>query len=362
MKAREIHTLKDAFKDRFLVGASLNAAQICESNPVETAIIQEQFGSISPENALKWEVIHPLPGQYDFSLADKYVEFGLRNHMFIIGHTLVWHSQTPGWVFLDDQGKLNPREQLLARMRDHIQTVVGRYKGKVNGWDVVNEVVDDDGRLRATPWMRIVGKDYLVKAFQFAHEADPQAELYYNDYGLENPTKRAGALSLVRELQAAGVKLSGVGLQGHYQLATNSPALREVDDTITAFASLGVKVMITELDIDVLPSAWGGLTADVSLRKKSEARLNPYTNGLPASVQADLAQRYAALFGVFLKHRNEVKRVTFWGVADGDSWLNDWPVPGRTAYPLLFDREGNPKPAFDAIIAQAKSSASWSTQ
>ena len=167
--------------------------------------------------------------------------------------------------------------------------------------------------------------------------------------------KRAGAVALVKQLQAAGVKITGVGIQGHYQLVTNSPTLQEVDDTITAFARLGVKVMVTELDMDVLPSAWTALSADVSLRKKSEARLNPYPNGLPASAQAELAARYAALFGVFLKHRDVIERVTFWGVTDGDSWLNDWPVAGRTAYPLLFDREGKAKPAFERLIELGKS-------
>lgn len=342
--------LKDVFKNDFLIGAALNPSQFCESNVAEADIVKTQFSSISPENVLKWGNIHPLPGQYDFAPADQYVDFGLRNHMFIVGHTLVWHSQTPDWVFQDDRGKPLAREQLLARMRDHISTVVGRYRGKVNGWDVVNEAVDENGRLRATPWLKIIGKDYLVKAFQFAHEADPQAELYYNDYGLENPTKRAGALTLVKQLQAAGIKITGVGLQGHYQLSTNSPTLQEVDDTITAFARLGVKVMITELDIDVLPSAWTTRAADVALREKADVRLNPYTNGLPSTVQAELATRYAGLFGVFLKHRTVIKRVTFWGVADGDSWLNDWPVHGRTAYPLLFDREVKPKLAFETLV------------
>ena len=342
--------LKEVFKNDFLIGSALNLSQFYESNTAEADIVKSQFSSISPENVLKWGSIHPLPGQYVFGPADRYVDFGLRNHMFIVGHTLVWHSQTPDWVFQDEQRKPLTREQLLDRMREHISTVVGRYRGKVNGWDVVNEAVDENGRLRATPWLKIIGKDYLVKAFQFAHEADPRAELYYNDYGLENPTKRAGALMLVKQLQAAGIKITGVGLQGHYQLATNSPALQEVDDTITAFARLGVKVMITELDIDVLPSAWKALTADISLRKQAEARLNPYTNGLPADVQAELATRYAGLFGVFLKHRDVVERVTFWGVADGDSWLNDWPVHGRTAYPLLFDRETKPKPAFFKLV------------
>jgi endo-1,4-beta-xylanase len=346
--------LKDVFKDDFLVGAAINRDQIFGEDLRGDAIIKAQFNSITPENILKWQYVHPLPGRYDFKAPDRYVQFGESNGMFVVGHTLVWHSQTPEWVFQDETGRPLKREALLARMRDHIATVMGRYKGRIKGWDVVNEAVAENGRLRQTPWLKIIGEDYLVKAYQFAHEADPQAELYYNDYGLENPTKRAGAVALVKKLQAAGVKISAVGIQGHYQLSPASPTTQEVDDTFTAFARLGVKVSITELDVDVLPSAWASLSADVSRRGKSEARLNPYTNELPAEVQAQLAARYAELFTVFLKQRDELERVTFWGVTDGDSWLNNWPDAGRRSYPLLFDQNGKIKPAFAAVVKTKK--------
>jgi endo-1,4-beta-xylanase len=349
-----VEALKDVFKDDFLVGAAINRDQIFGEDARGGPILKAQFNSITPENILKWQHIHPLPGQYDFKAPDRYVQFGESNGMFIVGHTLVWHSQTPEWVFQDEQGKPLKREALLARMRDHISTVMGRYKGRIKGWDVVNEAVAENGRLRQTPWLKIIGEDYLVKAYEFAHAADPQAELYYNDYGLENPAKRAGAVALVKKLQAAGVKISAVGIQGHYQLNPTSPTTQEVDDTITAFAKLGVKVSITELDVDVLPSAWASLSADVSRRGKSEARFNPYMNGLPAEVQAQLAARYAELFTVFLKHRDDLERVTFWGVTDADSWLNDWPVAGRRSYPLLFDQDGKVKLAFDAVIKTKK--------
>jgi endo-1,4-beta-xylanase len=339
--------LKDVFKNDFLIGAALNPSQFCESNAVTAALVKQQFNSITPENVLKWERIHPELGRYDFTLADRYVEFGEANKMFIIGHTLVWHSQTPDRVFQDGQGKPASRDVLLQRMREHIFTVVGRYKGRIKGWDVVNEAVEENGSLRQSPWMKIIGEDFLLKAYQFAHEADPQAELHYNDYGLENPAKRAGAIALVKKLQAAGVNISGVGLQGHYRM--DLPTAHEVDETVADFAKLGVKVMITELDVDVLPSAHGSLSAEVSTRYAAEKRLNPFARGLPAALQEKLAARYAELFGVFLKHRGEIQRVTFWGVTDADSWLNDWPVPGRTSYPLLFDRAGKPKPAFERV-------------
>ena len=195
--ADEPPTLKTAFKDHFLIGAALNPAQFCESNKVEAAIVKAQFNSITPENVLKWEKIHPRPGEYDFTLADQFVAFGQTNGIFIIGHTLVWHEQTPEWVF-EDKGKPASREVLLQRMRDHIFTVVGRYKGRVKGWDVVNEALESDGSLRNSPWRKLIGDDFIEHAFQFAHEADPQAELYYNDYSLESEPKRNGAVALVK--------------------------------------------------------------------------------------------------------------------------------------------------------------------
>jgi endo-1,4-beta-xylanase len=348
-------TLKDAFKNDFLIGAALNEAEFAGLNTNAVAIVKAQFNSISPENALKWESIHPKPDQYDFSAGDRYVEFGQKNNMFIVGHTLVWHNQTPKWVFQDDKGNPLVRDRLLSRMSNHIFTVVGRYKGKIGGWDVVNEALDDDGKMRQSEWEKIIGPDYIIKAYQFAHEADPRAELYYNDFSLENEAKRNGAIALVRKIQAAGIPIAGVGLQGHYKM--DWPTNNQVDETITALSKLGVKVMITELDMDVLPPATKSQAAEVSMNFALRAELNPYTNGLPAAVQQQLTQRYADLFAVFVKHRDVVSRVTFWGVTDGDSWLNYWPVKVRMAYPLLFNRDGRPKPAFNAILQLAGAAA-----
>ncbi len=344
-------TLRDAYAGRFLVGAALNEAQYTEQDARGAALVKAQFNTITSENILKWENVHPRLGQYDFSSADRFVAFGERNGMFIVGHTLLWHQQTPRWVFQDATGNRVSRDTLLARLRDHIHTVVGRYKGRIKGWDVVNEAVDEDGSLRRTPWLEIIGPDYIEKAFQWAHEADPAAELYYNDYSVENAPKRNGVVRLVRDLQAKGIRITGVGLQGHNRIEW--PSVAQQDSTIAAFGDLGMKVMITELDIDVLPQVTRGPTADVSARAEAQARLDPYTAGLPDSVQQVLAKRYGELFGVYMKHRNTISRVTFWGVADGDSWLNNWPVRGRTSYPLLFDRAGLPKPAFDAVIRAA---------
>jgi endo-1,4-beta-xylanase len=341
-------SLKEAFKGAFRVGAAINRAQIYQEDTRGVNIIKAQFNSITPENVLKWESVHPKPRVYDFAAADKFVEFGESNQMFIIGHTLVWHNQTPKWVFEDSKGHPLDRKALLKRMRDHIHKVVGRYKGRIKGWDVVNEAVNDDGTLRQSPWMMIIGADYVEKAFQYAHEADPKAELYYNDYSLENEPKRKGAIALIRKLQAKGIPVKAVGLQGHDNLEW--PTAEQEEATITAFKQLGVKVSITELDITVLPSPTKQPTAEVTATAESKPNLDPYTGGLPDSVQEALAKRYAELFAVFLKHRDAVERVTFWGVTDADSWRNDWPARGRTDYPLLFGRNGSPKPAFEMVI------------
>jgi len=228
--------LKDVFKNAFLIGAALNANQFFERDQRALPIITSQFNSISPENVLKWESVHPQPSAYNFTGADAYVAFGEKHNMFIIGHTLVWHNQTPRWVFQDEKGNPIDRNTLLDRMRDHIHTVVGRYKGRIKGWDVVNEALNDDGTLRQSPWLRIIGEDYLLKAFEFAHEADPAAQLYYNDYSLENEPKRNGAVALIKKLRAAGVPLYAVGLQAHAKL--DWPTVDQQDAAIKAFAAL----------------------------------------------------------------------------------------------------------------------------
>jgi len=345
-------TLKDAFKQSFLIGAALNRAEIYEQDARATAIVREQFNTISPENILKWGLVHPEPDRYAFEASDRYVDFGTRNHMAVIGHTLVWHNQTPKWVFENSNGKLISRDELLQRMREHIQAVVGRYKGRIKGWDVVNEALNDDGSLRQSPWLNIIGEDYIAKAFEFAHEADPSAELYYNDYDLEIEAKRAGAVGLVKRLKAQGIPITAVGLQCHNSMKW--PSLEQEDATIEAFAELGVKVNITELDIDILPPAVKNLEANATLSAERRAELNPYKNRLPEATEKALSKRYADLFGVFMKHRDVIERVTFWGVTDAGSWLNNWPIAGRTSYPLLFDREGKPKPAFEAVIKEGE--------
>jgi endo-1,4-beta-xylanase len=351
-------SLKETFKGSFRVGAALNENQISGRSPEAAKLAAEQFNSITPENLLKWESVHPQQGKYNFEPADKFVEFGEKHGMFIVGHTLVWHSQTPNWVFEDEEGKPLTRDALLERMRGHIHTVVGRYKGRIHAWDVVNEAIetepgdDSKGKWRESKWRQIIGPDYIEKAFQFAHEADPDAELYYNDYDEWKLGKRDYFAEIVNGLKAKGIRIDGLGLQGHWGLDYPQPA--EIDNMLTDLSQLGVKLMITELDMEVLPRLTRNTGADVGLRVESDNQFNPYPDGLPPEKEKEQTDRYTEIFRLFHKHRDAIDRVTFWGVDDGQSWRNNWPVRGRTNYPLVFDRKYQPKPAYHAILEVVK--------
>ncbi len=347
-------SLKDAFKDDFYIGAALSLDQISGKEPEAMVLVAKHFNSITPENILKWEEVHPQPGQYNFEAADRYVAFGEKHKMHIIGHALVWHHQTPDWVFQDDFGKLVSREVLLERMKEHIFTVMGRYRGRIHGWDVVNEAIMADGSWRKSKWFEILGEDHVTKAFEFARQADPDAGLYYNDFDLEIRPKCEGVIRLVKGLQAKGIHVDGIGIQGHWFV--DHPPMSEIEHHFIALAGLGARLMITELDIGVLPfypieSKIVDLSSfDAETRKK----YNPYPNGLPDPAQKELARRYAELFSLFRKHRDKFDRITFWAVHDGQSWRNYWPITGRTEHPVLFDRRCQPKPALDAVISVAR--------
>ena len=333
--ARQDVALKDLMPKGMVIGVAVNQRQFEGADPAAVDIVTKQFNQISPENVLKFQPTQPAADHYTFDAADRYVQFGVDRHMQVVGHNLVWHSQTGAWVFQGADGKPADRDTLLARMRDHIRTVVGRYKGRIHGWDVVNEAIDEDGSMRKSPWQVGIGDDYVAKAFEFAHEADPDAELYYNDFNLEKPAKRAGVIKLVQDLQTRKLRIDGIGNQAHWRLDT--PTIDEIDHALVELHATGLKVMFTELDINLLPNTPRGADPSVA---------NPYANGLPDAEQQQLAQRYADVFGVFLKHRDAVTRVTFWGLSDADSWLNR----GRMNYPLLWDRQRRPKPAFQAVV------------
>jgi endo-1,4-beta-xylanase len=347
----ETTTLKDAFAPSFLVGAAINARQINGADSIGDAVIARQFNTISSENVLKWALVEPRRGQFDFAAADRYVALGERIGATVIGHTLVWHNQTPAWVFHDASGGLVSRDSLVARMQSHIAAVVGRYKGRIHGWDVVNEAVNEDGSLRQSPWLRIIGPEYIGMAFRFAHDADPAAALHYNDFSVEGSAKRAGIVRLVNSLRAEGVPITAIGMQEHQKL--DWPTAGAIDSAIVDLAATGLALMVTELDVDVLPSNRGQRTEAIERELTRTGAPDPYRAGLPDSVEQALARRYGEIVRVYLAHRNVIKRMTFWGVDDGDSWLNDFPVRGRVNHPLLFDRRGMPKAAFDTVIAAA---------
>lgn len=389
--AADLPSLKDAYQDDFQIGVAI-ARSIATGSATrggftlrsaelllqDIALVKAQFNQIVAENDCKWEMIHPRAGAdgYDFAPADAFVNFGLSNHLSLVGHTLVWHSQTPSWVFAGTNpppggavsaipgpenpppgtnaaGRLRPRrsfgyngprasrEELLQRMRDHIHTVVGRYKGKIKVWDVVNEAIADGGTniLRNSLWVQIIGEDFIAKAFEYAHEADPDAILRYNDYSLENPGKRRKLITLIKSLQAQGVPVMAIGTQTH--VSVSAPSFEAEDLALTELEQLGLPIHVTELDVNSARAGQRDIGADVASNAETTQ------GGLVEAADQRLATQYANLFRAFLKHRQSVKMVTFWGVNDAVSWRAN----GR---PLLFNGNNQPKPAFDAVIAEAK--------
>ena len=340
---KESLSLKDAYKNNFLIGAAIDSNQIREKNGKVDSLIKREFNSITAENVMKSMYTHPQKGKYDFALSDQFVAYGKKNKMFIHGHTLIWHSQLAPWM-----EKIADSTEMKAFMQDHIQTIVSRYNGKIDSWDVVNEALNEDGTLRQSVFLKTLGEKYLVDAFKLAAKADPKAELYYNDYNIEEPAKRAGAIALIKKIKAEGGKVDGVGIQGHWRL--ESPSLEEIEKSILEYSALGIKVAFTELDITVLPNPWDLKGADVNQKFEGNPKMNPYPEKLPDSVQNKLAERYASIFKLFLKHKDKISRVTFWGVDDKQSWLNDWPIKARTNYPLLFDTELKHKKAYNSVL------------
>jgi endo-1,4-beta-xylanase len=388
-------TLKDAYKDHFYVGAAINRSIATGTNSPwrrlemvnqDIALVKQQFNQISPENDLKWALIHPREGAegYNFGPADAFVSFGLTNNMYIVGHTLVWHGQTPRWVFQGTNmppgatnapspapaattdtagtnapggGRFGPgfgrggftgprasREELLQRMRDHIHTVVERYKGKIKSWDVVNEAIADGGTniLRNSLWLEIIGPDFIAKAFEYAHEADPDAILRYNDYSLENPAKRRKLIILIKSLQEQHVPVMAIGTQTH--VTVSSPSFEAEDQALTELETLGLPIHITELDVNSAQGGQRSTSADIANNGATTQ------GGLVEDANQRLTDAYAGLFRAFVKHDKFVKVVTFWGANDANSWR-------ANGKPLLFDGNSQPKPAFYAVIAEAKEAA-----
>jgi endo-1,4-beta-xylanase len=326
-------TIKAAYGKMFVVGAAIPGPELTEA---EQKLLCANFNNVTPENCLKPLPTEPEEGKYTFDQADAFVDFAQKSGLKINGHCLVWDEQCPDWFFLD-HGQPASRKRVLQRMIDHITTVVTRYQGRVSSWDVVNEAIaDGSGYLKPTRWQKSIGDDYIAQAFMAASRADPNVELYYNDYHIESPAKRAKALRLIADLKKQHIRIDGIGIQGHWEL--DKIPYKDIEDSIVAFHDAGLKVMITELDLDAVPRP---------------AAADPYPHGLPPEMLQRQADQYARLFALFRKHADAITRVTFWGLDDGRSWLNFSPWK-RTNYPLLWDRALQPKPALAAILAEAQ--------
>lgn len=352
--------LKSTYTDAFKIGAAVNNDIVSGKDSLSQSIVKAHFNSITAENVMKAEIINPKPNEFHFEQADAYVDFGQKNNMFIIGHTLVWHNQCPDWFFKHENGELKSKEEVKTRLHDHIKIVATRYQGKVHAWDVVNEVIADDGSYRPTKWVEGIGDgDELMRlSFEYAAKYAPDTELYYNDFNAWRPTKRDGIIRMIKMLKAAGIRIDGVGIQGHWGL--NFPENKYIEEAIIAYSEAGVKVMITELDVDVLPLTKEGQIIGTGMMHEQfqleefKKFLDPYKNELPAEIEKQQAERFEELFNIFYTHRDKIDRVTLWGIHDGMSWKNDYPIPNRTNYPLLWNRERSPKSALDKILKVPK--------
>ncbi|MDD4010347.1 MAG: endo-1,4-beta-xylanase [Fermentimonas sp.] len=342
--------LKDVLEGKFEIGVALNTRQAAGMDTLATEIVKKHFNAIVAENAMKSGELLNENREYDFTQADELVQFGVDNNLNIVGHCLIWHSQLPQWFCVDENGENVTPEVLKERMKNHINTVVGRYKGVVKGWDVVNEAILEDGSYRNSKFYEILGEEFIPLAFQYAHEADPDAQLYYNDYNEWYPEKRKTVTRLINTIKERGLRIDGIGMQGH--IGMTRPTLEEYQETIDGYVNAGVKVLITELDMSALPEPRRMGGANLADRETYRKEIDPYTEGLPEEVSIEWNNRMMDFFNLFLDNSDNIIRVTMWGVSDGDSWKNGFPVRGRTDYPLLFDRDHNPKPIVTQLISK----------
>lgn len=355
--ASESGSLKDAFAESFKIGAAIEPYNISGRFPQTDSLLQKHFNALSPGNCLKAERTHPKPDVWNFKAADEYVQYAEDHGFWKLGHTLIWHNQTPDFFWYKENGQPKSRAELIEFMRSYIETVAGRYAGRIDAWDVVNEIIGEYGEYRNKGWVKAFdgdGYEVVRNAFIFADRYAPDAELYYNDFNVWRPAHVDGIVTMVKKLQSENIRIDGVGIQAHWGL--NFPKTEYIEHAIDTLASLGVKVMITELDVDVLPLTREGQIIGQSMSEPQfqleewKEYLDPYQDGLPADVAKQLDDRYTELFRIFYKHRDQIDRITFWGTTDDSSWKNGYPVPRRTNYPLLFNRDYTSKPCVDAII------------
>jgi endo-1,4-beta-xylanase len=328
--------LKDYYKSYFPIGVAIRPQSV---NGPEAELILKHFASVTAENAMKMGPIHPKENEFNWKDADAIVNFAETNKLKIRGHTLCWHNQTPDWLFKDDKGNDVSKEVLLARLKAHITAVVGRYRGKIYAWDVVNEVIDDDDakNFRESAWYKICGEDFVAKAFEYAHAADPNALLFYNDYNTETPGKRDRIYRMLKGLLDKKVPIHGIGLQAHWSIY--SPTEQELRESIEKFSSLGLQVQFTELDVSVYPSE----------HSRRERRPNEPDEFTPEMEEKQI-ELYKMAFRVFREYKEKITGITFWNVSDKSTWLDNFPVRGRKNYPLLFDQNLQPKKVYWEVV------------
>ena len=365
----QAQSLAEAYRDYWYTGVSVNQWEvaaddngknehdvtgfIANDQTADWPVITRNFNWVVAENCMKCEVIHPREGVYDFTLADQFVDKARAAGMKVLGHCLIWHSQCAPWFHYDDKGQLVSPEVLRKRMREHIQTIVGHFKGRVDAWDVVNEAFEDDGTPRKSLFWQILGTDYIPLAFQYAHEADPTAELYYNDYSMNKATKVEGVTAFFRPLVSAGLPVTAIGMQGHMILEGNN-YVAEYDHAIRTITALGVKTFFSELDLSVLPNPYGFSGANVSDRFAYRPAMDPYRDGLTKEQEQAVEAFWVSFYRMLITHRDVITRVNFWCLNDGNSWRNDFPIKGRTDYATLFDRQNQPKPFVKKLIELVK--------
>ncbi len=362
-------TLKDAYRDYWYTGVSVNqweveadltgsnvhdvTGQVSNDQTANWDVITKNFNWVVAENCMKCEVIHPKEGVYDFTLADKFVDKAKAAGLKVLGHCLVWHSQCAPWFHYDEKGNLVSAEVLKKRLREHIYTIVNHFRGRVDAWDVVNEAFEDDGTPRKSLFYQILGADYIPLAFQYAHEADPTVELYYNDFSMNKASKVEGVCRFFGPLIRQGLPVTAIGMQGHLILEDNN-YVQEYEHSINTIVATGVKTFFSELDLSVLPNPFGFSGANVSDRFAYRPEMDPYKKGLTKEQEKKIEDFWVSFYRMLLGHHQDILRVNFWCLNDANSWRNDFPIKGRTDYATLFDRQNRPKPFISKLIELVK--------
>ena len=350
------NTLWNAYRDYWYTGVSVNQWEVDGEQAADWAVITKNFNWVVAENCMKCEVIHPKEGVYDFTLADQFVNKAKAAGMKVMGHCLIWHSQCAPWFHYDEKGNLVSAEVLKKRIREHIYTVVSHFKGRVDAWDVVNEAFEDDGTPRKSLFYQILGTDYIPLAFQYAHEADPSIQLFYNDFSMNKPKKVEGVVNFFRPLIQQGLPVTAIGMQGHIILEDNvdNTVIKQYEHSIQTIAAAGVPTFFSELDLSVLPNPYGFSGANVSDKFAYRPEMDPYKNGLTKEKEKEIEQFWVNFYQMLLRHHQDILRVNFWCLNDGNSWRNDFPIPGRTDYATLFDRQNKAKPFVQKLIDLVK--------